>query len=265
MAKKIRIALADTGRDYRALITDFLHGEDDFEVCCSTGDGHIAFEAISVEKPDILITDVILGGLDGLSLIRRLSALRAAERPAVIVVSGFSSERTLAEASALGAAFFMAKPCDMDTLTTRIRQLAESRNFIAEPREFKLMPPGQPMISRSLGSVVTSAIQEIGIPAHIKGYQYVREAILLVIDDIEMINSVTKMLYPSIARKFSTTPSRVERAIRHAIEVAWDRGNLDTLQRFFGYTVSTARGKPTNSEFIAMIADRLSLDLQQQM
>jgi len=259
MQRKIKIAIADTGREYRTLLTDSLIAEGDFEICCSTGDGNAVFDSIKSEKPDVLITDVILSELDGLSLLRKLSAVEEGERPAVIVVSGFSSEHTLAEASAHGAAFFMAKPCDLDTLAKRIRQLAD-KHTVAPGRDVRLPRP----VERSLDAVVTDVIHEIGVPAHIKGYQYVREAIMLVIENTEMINSVTKLLYPTVARKYSTTSSRVERAIRHAIEVAWDRGDLDTLQRFFGYTVSNIKGKPTNSEFIAMIADRLSLQLKQR-
>jgi len=265
MAKKIKIALADKGRDYRALLTDLLQNENDFDVCCSTGDGNVAFEAITAERPDVLITDVILSGLDGLSLIQKLNTLKEADRPEIVVVSGFSSERTLSEAGSLGAAFVMAKPCDLDTLGKRIRQLAQSRRTPPKPRAAQSAKSIPQERSRSLIAVVTDAIQEIGIPAHIKGYQYIREAIMLVIEDMDVINSVTKVMYPTVAQKFSTTSKRVERLMRHAIDAAWDRGDIEVLQRFFGYTISTSRGKPTNSEFIAMVADRLRIDLREQI
>ena len=151
----------------------------------------------------------------------------------------------LAEATELGAAYFLPKPFETETLLDKMRGL-----FLKAPRES--LP--------SLKTVVTSVIHEIGVPAHIKGYQYLREAIMITVRDMDVINAVTKILYPEVAKRFATTPSRVERAIRHAIEVAWDRGDLETLQKYFGYTVSNAKGKPTNSEFIAMIADRLTLE-----
>jgi two-component system response regulator (stage 0 sporulation protein A) len=172
-------------------------------------------------------------------------------------VSGFASEHTLAEASSLGVSYYMQKPCDIPTLLSRIRMVSGKARVSISPAAPVSRPV--PSYEQSLESMVTEIIHEIGVPAHIKGYQYLREAIILAINDMDIINAVTKVLYPTVARKFSTTPSRVERAIRHAIEVAWDRGDLETLQKFFGYTVSNIKGKPTNSEFIAMIADRLSL------
>jgi two-component system response regulator (stage 0 sporulation protein A) len=256
MENKIKIVLADSGDEYRTLLADMLRAEGDFLVSCITGDGGTALSNIMCEKPDVLITDIILSGIDGLALIKKVSELPEAGRPAVIVVSGFASEHTLAEASALGATYFIQKPCDIPSLLTRIRQVAGRTHLSPEARE--LHPLKQQ--DRAIDAVVTDVIHEIGVPAHIKGYQYVREAIILAINDMEIINAV----YPTVAKKFQTTPSRVERAIRHAIEVAWDRGDLETLQKFFGYTVSNIKGKPTNSEFIAMIADRLNLQIKQQ-
>ena len=259
MPGKIKVVIADSGAEYRSLLLDLLEAEGGFHVCCETSDGAVAFAAIEREQPDVLITDVILGGVDGLALLKMLSSLDEAKRPASIVVSGFSSEHTLNEAGRLGASYYMTKPCDITSLFMRIRQLATRTQSDAEPRERALTRPGE----RPMDALVTEVIHEIGIPAHIKGYQYVRAAIMLVIEDMDSINAVTKVLYPTVAKKFSTTPSRVERAIRHAIEVAWDRGDLETLQKFFGYTVSNIKGKPTNSEFIAMIADKLSLQTRQ--
>ena len=255
MENKAKIFIADPSEEYRLLLTDVLSAEGDFDVVGSTGDGTKALEFIYALKPDVLLTDVVLSGLDGLSLLEKLGEAEGA-KPAVIVISGFSSEHTLNEASSLGASYFMQKPCDIPALLGRIRQVSGK---VKAPQA-----PGHPGIrvqkpEQSLESVVTEIIHEIGVPAHIKGYQYLREAIILTINDMDVINAVTKVLYPAVAKKFNTTPSRVERAIRHAIEVAWDRGDIETLQKFFGYTVSNIKGKPTNSEFIAMIADRLSL------
>ncbi|MCL2401319.1 MAG: sporulation transcription factor Spo0A [Oscillospiraceae bacterium] len=257
MDNKTRVIIADAGEEFRTLLADQLIAEGDFEVAGLTGDGMQAFAMAKSQKTDVMLIDLILSGLDGLGLLEKLTEIPDNERPAVIVMSGFSSEHTLMEASNLGASYFMQKPCDIPALFSRIRMVSSKLRI-----EHTFDSAGNINISRpgsSLEVLVTEIIHEIGVPAHIKGYQYLREAIILTINDMEVINAVTKILYPTVAKKFSTTPSRVERAIRHAIEVAWDRGDLETLQKFFGYTVSNIKGKPTNSEFIAMIADRLSL------
>jgi len=256
MDSKTRVLIADTSEEYRLLLSDILSSEGDFEVVGCTGDGQEAYNLVLEKKPNVLITDLILSNLDGLALIAKINDLEQS-RPAVIIVSGFASEHTLAEASSLGVSYYMQKPCDIPVLLSRIRMVSGKARVSLAPAT----PVSRPVqhYEQSLESMVTEIIHEIGVPAHIKGYQYLREAIILAINDMDIINAVTKVLYPTVARKFSTTPSRVERAIRHAIEVAWDRGDLETLQKFFGYTVSNIKGKPTNSEFIAMIADRLSL------
>ena len=258
MDTKTKVIIADASDEFRNLLADLLIAEGDFEVVGRTGDGLSALSMVKSQKTDVMLIDLILSGLDGLALMEKLSELPEKERPAIIVMSGFSSEHTLTEASNLGASYFMQKPCDVPALFSRIRMVSgKSRLDATSPGMtfgIKMSNSGP-----SLEALVTEIIHEIGVPAHIKGYQYLREAIILTINDMEIINAVTKILYPTVAKKFSTTPSRVERAIRHAIEVAWDRGDLETLQKFFGYTVSNIKGKPTNSEFIAMIADRLSL------
>ncbi len=256
MESKTRVIIADAGEEYRMLLYEILSSEGDFEVAGCTGDGLTAFSLVRTEKPDVLLTDLILTGLDGLAVLEKISELPDSERPAVIIISAFSSEHTLMEASNLGASYFMQKPCDIPALLTRIRMVSGRTRQTGTVVATSSKPIRQ---EQSLESLVTEIIHEIGVPAHIKGYQYLREAIILTINDMDIINAVTKVLYPTVAKKYATTPSRVERAIRHAIEVAWDRGDLETLQKFFGYTVSNIKGKPTNSEFIAMIADRLSL------
>ena len=253
MEDMTKVVIADTGEEFCSLLKDMLENEGDFTVTGCTGDGNEAVELVLRTKPDVLLTDVILSGLDGLGVLEKLSALPEEDRPAVIMISGFSSEHTLAAASAYGASYFMQKPCDIPALFSRMRLITGSTK--AAPRPV-LRASYQ---EQSLENMVTDVIHEIGVPAHIKGYHYLREAIIMVVNDIDLINAVTKALYPAVAKKFSSTPSRVERAIRHAIEVAWDRGDLETLQKYFGYTVSNIKGKPTNSEFIAMIADRLRL------
>jgi two-component system response regulator (stage 0 sporulation protein A) len=205
--------------------------------------------------PDVVLMDLVLPKLDGLGLLKKLAEMP--EKPGVIIVSSFVSDRVMSQCSELGAYYFMSKPCDNSAVVSHIRACRGS--LYSVPVLYSPAPHHQRRVDRGMEGLITDILHEIGVPAHIKGYQFLREAIMLVVADMDTINAVTKILYPSVAKKFATTPSRVERAIRHAIEVAWDRGDIEVLQRFFGYTVSNIKGKPTNSEFIAMIADSLSL------
>jgi two-component system response regulator (stage 0 sporulation protein A) len=243
MEKRNKVLLADASEEFRCLLSEAIEKTGEFAVVGSVGDGMEALHLYEQCRPDLIVTDVILPGLDGLGILRRLPKLGA---PKVIILSAFCNDRTVSEAVELGAFYFMTKPCEESALLERMRAAVCTPEESDHPAELKNM--------------VTNIIHEIGVPAHIKGYQYLREAIMIAVEDMDVINAVTKVLYPEVARRFSTTPSRVERAIRHAIEVAWDRGDLETLQKFFGYTVSNIKGKPTNSEFIAMIADRLVLE-----
>ena len=245
-----KILLADADEEFRILLADVINGESDMEVTASVGDGEEALKLVCAGGVDVLVMDLVLTGIDGLELLRQIGDL-SGHRPTVLVVSGFTRGNVVNQAAALGADFFMTKPCRMDSITERIRLLRVGGLDAASSRQ-------------SLETLVTAIIHEIGVPAHIKGYQYLREAILIAVEDMDVINAVTKVLYPEVAKRFGTTASRVERAVRHAIEVAWDRGDLETLQRYFGYTVNSAKGKPTNSEFIAMIADRLQLQQKQR-
>ncbi len=247
MDAKMRVLIADPDSEYRMLLTDMIHNQGDMEVVGDTGNGLEALELIAKHKPDVVLTELMLAALPGTEVLRRLP--ETGTSPAVIVVTAFVNSTVAAECSALGATYFVAKPCDMPTVLDIARQICRPKSsaksgLISEP---------------SLEAMVTDIIHEIGVPAHIKGYKYLREAIIMTVEDPEMINGVTKILYPAVAKKYATTSSRVERAIRHAIEVAWDRGDVDTLQKYFGYTVSGIKGKPTNSECIAMIADHLAL------
>ena len=251
MESKIRVLAADPGEDFLTLVADTLSGEEDIELVGKAADGLETLELCARLRPDVLLIDLVLPKLDGVAVIERLGETGAS--PAVLVLSAFYNEKLVSRCADIGVYYFIPKPCDMAELAARIRQSARPVRALSAPVQ---APTRQ---SRQLESIVTDVIHEIGVPAHIKGYQYLREAIILTVNDMDMINAVTKALYPAVAKKFSTTPSRVERAIRHAIEVAWDRGDLETLQKFFGYTVSNIKGKPTNSEFIAMIADSLLL------
>jgi len=255
METKTRILLADSNSDFSAVLSELIAAESDLELAGVAADGIEALALTAELMPDVLILDLVLPKLDGLEVLRRIPETGAHCK--IIILSGFYNQQVVADSSASGADYFMPKPCDTSALFSRIRQLTASAKELtpAPGVDCRNVPKAEP----NLEAVVTDIIHEIGVPAHIKGYQYLREAILLTINNMDMINAVTKVLYPEVAKKFKTTPSRVERAIRHAIEVAWDRGDIEVLQKFFGYTVSNIKGKPTNSEFIAMIADCLSL------
>ena len=214
--------------------------------------GEQAIRLIGDRKPDVLVLDLMLSKQDGISVLKAISGME--RRPATLATSGFVTDYVAAAAANLGVRYLMLKPCDMTALVERMEEIRGGESLRT--------PVPRKVDKTSIESMVTNIIHEIGLPAHIKGYQYLREAIIIAVDDMDVINAITKVLYPQVAKTFQTTPSRVERAIRHAIEVAWDRGDLDTLQSFFGYTVSNTKGKPTNSEFIALIADRLQLQLK---
>ncbi len=261
METKIQVLVADANHDFCTLIKNLISAENDMEVVATTDDGIDALAMVTELEPDVIIMDLALTKLDGLEVLRRLPETGA--HPHVIVLSGFLNNNVVSACSALGADYFMPKPCDPPALLARVRQLYGADIAKLTTGYDCHAVPQQTRQDVNLEAVVTDIIHEIGVPAHIKGYHYLREAIILTINNMEMINAVTKVLYPEVAKRFNTTPSRVERAIRHAIEVAWDRGDVEVLQKFFGYTVSGIKGKPTNSEFIAMIADCLSLRRKQ--
>ena len=220
--------------------------------------GEEALIKIGRYHPDVAIIDVWLSKLDGIGVIRNCQSLNFAPDmpPAFIVVSMVSNQNIFMEATNAGADLCLLKPYNIESLCEHIGSLVTSR---ARRGENSIASAAVQDRTPDIETQVTKIIHQIGVPAHIKGYQYLRTAILLTVKDSDIINSVTKILYPSVAKQYQTTTSRVERAIRHAIEVAWDRGDVDTLNSYFGYTVQNSRGKPTNSEFIAMIADNLRL------
>ena len=219
--------------------------------------GEEALIKIGRYHPDIAILDVWLSKLDGIGVLRNCKSLHFGDDlpPAFIVVSMVSNQNIFMEAAHAGADLCLLKPYNMESLCQHMQSLLNARSASGTGAD----PAAEEDGTQDIETQVTRIIHQIGVPAHIKGYQYLRTAILLTVRDSDMINSVTKVLYPSVAKKYQTTTSRVERAIRHAIEVAWDRGDVDTLNSYFGYTIQNNRGKPTNSEFIAMIADNLRL------
>ena len=245
-----RILLADTGTEYRQSLAGHISSETDMQVVGQTGDGAELVRMARELEPDAVVMEMVLTGMDGLEVLEELGKLE--RRPRVLILSSYIRGNVVEEASARGADYYITKPSRPATVCERIRQLT-ANNVQTGPED-----KGVNMETR-----VTAIIHDVGVPAHIKGYQYLREAILIAVRDMDVINAVTKVLYPEVAKRFGTTASRVERAIRQAIEVAWDRGDLETLQKYFGYTVSNTKGKPTNSEFIAMIADRLQLQMRQ--
>ena len=258
METKIRILSADSSKDFCRQLSAYVANESDMEVVAVAHTGTDTLAMAMEIQPDMLLMELVLPEIDGLEVLRRLQSMNY--KGHIVVLSGFFNNKVIKDCSSYGVDYFLPKPCDPAAMIKRIRQLVrgESTHYPAlgvDCREYAVTHRSDV----ELEAVVTDIIHEIGVPAHIKGYQYLREAIILTIKDMEMINAVTKVLYPEVAKRFKTTPSRVERAIRHAIEVAWDRGDIEVLQKFFGYTVSNIKGKPTNSEFIAMIADSLTL------
>ena len=246
------VFIADGAEDFCTGLTAALQRAGGFQVVGTATDGEQAQRSIAQLKPDVLVLDLMLSKQDGISVLKNLSGME--KKPVVLATSCFVSDYVSAAVAGLGVRYLMLKPCDMTALVERLEEFRGGESLrLAAPRR---------MDKTSIESMVTGIIHEIGVPAHIKGYQYLREAIIIAVNDMDVINAITKVLYPQVAKTFQTTPSRVERAIRHAIEVAWDRGDLDTLQRFFGNTVSNTKGKPTNSEFIALIADKLQLQLK---
>ena len=212
------------------------------------------YEAVIAESPDVVIIDAVMPGLDAIGLIKKIgSGSSLVRKPFFIVTASYMNDFLEQQVMQAGASYYMLRPFDTEMLADRIKALFDIDGDIGEHMQAR--GTRQP----NLEMIVTDIIHRIGVPAHIKGYHYLREAIILSVGDKEMLESVTKLLYPAVAKRFSTTPSRVERAIRHAIEIAWDRGDLDILNGFFGYTISTGKGKPTNSEFIALITDKICL------
>jgi two-component system response regulator (stage 0 sporulation protein A) len=253
--KKLKVIIADDSTEFGQACANVLKSYG-MEVILAAKDGNRLLTDMKAHSPDVVLTDVFMPKLDALGVLAQLDSLGLKHKPMVMVMSSFDNSRLEKETLTAGAAYYFLKPFDMEVLAERIIQLTGWRD---DARPIK----GSGGVGeQDLELMVTEIIHQIGVPAHIKGYHYLREAIVLAVRNQEIINSVTKQLYPTVAKKHATTSSRVERAIRHAIEVAWDRGDVDVLNSYFGYTIHNGRGKPTNSEFIAMIADKLRLRLK---
>ena len=269
MNNKITVLIADDNSEFSATLAGYIKAEEDLELIGVARDGVEACDLIKNMEPDIVLLDVIMPRLDGLGVLEKIMEGNMNKLPMCIMLSAVGQDKITQKAINLGAQYYIIKPFEIDVLIKRIKELKLYQQDVPKSyfnREIKPayieLAPSEKKNEENLEALVTNVIHEIGVPAHIKGYQYLREAIMMVVSDIDIINQITKQLYPEIARKYHTTPSRVERAIRHAIEVAWGRGEQTVVESIFGYTVSATKGKPTNSEFIAMIADKLRLELK---
>ncbi len=273
MREKITVLIADDNQEFSTTLATYLKNQEDMVVVGRAKDGNEALDMVSSLMPDVLLLDVIMPHLDGIGVLEQMNMIKLNKKPICIMLSAVGQDKVTRRAIELGAEYYVVKPFDIDLLITRIRELknykpsSQNNNFISREigiskSQYIDIPNNSANKEENIEALVTNVIHEVGVPAHIKGYQYLREAIIMVINDIDVINQITKCLYPQIANKFHTTPSRVERAIRHAIEVAWGRGEQKTVENIFGYTISAAKGKPTNSEFIAMISDKLRLELK---
>lgn len=282
--ERLKISIADDNETILEMLTAMISKEKDMEIVSLAKDGLTLMTQIKEKQPDVVLIDLVMPVMDGLGVMERILADTAVKKvPYFIVISGCTSEKVISDAFRMGATYYMMKPFDTNNMICRIKGLCH-RPAVTEQaaatytkrvlssasegyggavrKEIRGggFAPAYTGTAVNLESAVTDMIHEIGVPAHIKGYQYLRDAILMCINDMEMLNSITKVLYPEIAKRYQTTPSRVERAIRHAIEVAWSRGEMEVLDSIFGYTVNRGKGKPTNSEFIALIADKIRLE-----
>lgn len=260
--ERMKVAIADDNEKMLNVLANLITNDEDLILAGTAKNGEELLEVIKKNSPDVVLLDIIMPKLDGLSVMEKINGeIDVYRRPSFIVVSAVGQDRITENAFYLGADYYILKPFDQNMLLNRIKSLRMRRELkVTNAKHGKENAKKIPYIERSLETDVTNIIHEVGVPAHIKGYQYLRDAIIFSVGDIEMLSSVTKILYPTIAKKHQTTPSRVERAIRHAIEIAWSRGKMDTIDELFGYTVNNGKGKPTNSEFIALIADKIRLE-----
>jgi len=257
MGKEKKLIIADDNRNLCQMLQTYIEGQDDLSIVGEAHNGLEAMELIETLEPDLVILDLVMPNLDGLGVLERINARTSMARPKVIMLTAFGQESLTHQAMTLGVDYFILKPFDLDILGKRIRTLTQDMPS-SVPTQYSATSPVVATGGSSLNlfSEVTNVMHKIGIPAHVKGYQYIREAILMVVEDVSLLGAVTKELYPDIAKKYDTASSRVERGIRHAIELAWERGHTETLKQIFGYSMNVDRQKPTNSEFIALLADK---------
>ncbi|WP_019414099.1 sporulation transcription factor Spo0A [Paenisporosarcina sp. TG20] len=258
--EKIKVAIADDNKELVKTLESYLSSHEQIEVISTAPNGKVILNLMEQDLPDVLLLDIIMPHLDGIAVLEMMQANEKLSKVQVIMLTAFGQEDVMKQAVDLGASYFMLKPFEFDRLVNQILQVAGHKQEAGTNSNVLQNQPPQKTNRKVIDTTITAVIKEIGVPAHIKGYAYLREAIHMVYEDIELLGSITKVLYPEIGVKFNTTSSRVERAIRHAIEVAWNRGNYESISKTFGYTVHHLKSKPTNSEFIAMIADKIRLE-----
>ena len=263
--EKITVAIAEDNELMLGLLEDIVTNDKELDVVGTARNGEDIYKIIKEDEPDVVLLDIVMPKLDGLGVLDKANQDKTIKKlPTFIMVSAIGQDRVTEDAFNLGADYYIMKPFNESLIISRIKRAKKE----SDDKKTEVLPTFSvksdnkkvEKTEEDLETDVTEIIHEVGVPAHIKGYQYLRDAIVMSVKDMDMLNSITKVLYPTIAKKYQTTPSRVERAIRHAIEVAWSRGRMDTLDDMFGYTINRGKGKPTNSEFIALITDRIRLD-----
>ncbi len=258
--EKIKIAIVDDNKELVRTMVTYFERHAEIEIIWTASNGKVCLSMLEENVPDILLLDIIMPHLDGIAVLETLNTMPDYADLHIIMLTAFGQEDVMTQAANLGVSYFMLKPFEFERLANQIFQVAGTRKPVVQTSTTTEEQESGAVTEKLLDTTITSIIKEIGVPAHIKGYAYLRTAIKMVYNDVDLLGSVTKVLYPDIATKFNTTPSRVERAIRHAIEVAWNRGNYEVISKMFGYTVHHLKSKPTNSEFIAMIADKIRLE-----
>ena len=258
--EKLNVAIADDNEILLDLLEEIVKSDEELDVVGKARNGEEVFDIIKEKQPDVVLLDIVMPKMDGLCVMNKVKKDTSIKKqPAFIMISAIGQESITEDAFNMGANYYIMKPFDTEVVISRIKRAKDKKKGNRLQERYQPYEPVE-VKPRNLEADVTNIIHEIGVPAHIKGYQYLRDAIMMSVEDMEMLNSITKILYPTIAKKYQTTSSRVERAIRHAIEVAWSRGKMDTIDELFGYTINTGKGKPTNSEFIALIADKIRLE-----
>ncbi|MBE6111906.1 MAG: sporulation transcription factor Spo0A [Peptococcaceae bacterium] len=266
----LKVLLADDNQHFTCVLENFFREKNDVELVGIAADGWTCLELIEQNRPDVVLLDMIMPRLDGLGVLDRIQAMPL--RPKVVMLTAYLNESMIQRAMMKGAVDYLIKPFDLEGIYERVKDVGVlypsmvmecggMNGNLALADTAAAYHVSYPVRKRKPMEVeVTALLHDMGVPAHVKGYQYLRDAILMILNDQQLLTAITKDLYPKIAEKYNTTPSRVERAIRHAIELAWDRGNVDLMTEYFGYTINFERGKPTNAEFIAMVSDRIRLD-----
>lgn len=266
MRDDISVLIADDNIEFGNLLNEYMDREEDIRVVGVARDGVQAYEMIASLKPDVVILDIIMPNLDGIGVLEKITSQESLYRPLFIMLSAIGQDMFIQKAIALGAEYYIVKPFDVDILISRVRQVYKEKHISSFTQNMLMkktasQPTARPAPVNDLEVEVTNLMRDVGIPPHMTGYQYIREAIIQTVNNSRVFTSITKVLYPSVAKKFDSTPQKVERAIRNAIESAWVRGNPDSVDSLFGYKVNYDRGKPTNSEFIAMMADKIRINL----